>query len=246
MHIRYTASLLLITVVQGLFVATAAAQPAQIDGLTPQDPVKFSLFEEENWYLLADEPGLHIARARDAFLMMDTHTAATQLRKAAVHLRIAASDGTERTKRGLKRAQHELEKTADRIEAGTLKSIEEFDLATTHAMHSLSEYHYWKAAAAWEKKEVRKAGHYLRAAADNVEHAAARTEQRMKMATAEVARESRIISSSMIEGTGYAVDEVGVGFEKIGNQIERVGHRVAPTMDPGAGRRDSRRVKGFE
>lgn len=226
---RYTTSLLLITVVQGFIVSTAAAQSAPIDGLTPKDPVKFSLFEEENWYLLADEPGLHIARARDAFLELDVHTAATQLRKAAVHLRIAANDGTERTKRGLKRAQHELEKTADRIEAGTLKSVEEFDVATTHAMHALSEYHYLKAAAAWEKKEVRKAGHYLRAAADNIEHAAARTEHRMKATTTEIARESRVISSSMIEGTGYAIDEVGVGFEKIGNQIERVGHRVAPT-----------------
>ena len=120
---RNIVTLLLATLVHVLIASTASAQSAPIDTLTPQDPVKFSLFEEENWYLLADEPGLHIARAREAFVLKDLHAAAIQLRKAAVHLRIAANDGTVRTKRGLKHAQHELEKTADRIEAGTLKSV---------------------------------------------------------------------------------------------------------------------------
>jgi hypothetical protein len=124
-----------------------------------------------------------------------------------------------------------LEKTADRIESGVIKNVEEFDLASARAMQALSEYQYTKAALAWERKEVRQAGHYLRAAADNVEHAAARTEQRFRAATTEVARESRELSGSLIKGTGYVIDDVGHGFERIGHQIEQVGARVTTTVN---------------
>lgn len=207
-------------------VNQASAQLTDNKDEPKKSPTVFSLWEEENWYLLADEPGLHIAKAREAFLMLDPREAAKQLRKAAVHMQIAAVDASDRTRGRLKHAQHDLEKTADRVEAGTLKNIEEFDLATARAMHAMSEYQYIKAAIAWEKKEVRQAGHYLRAAADNVERAAAKTEQRFRATTSEVAHESRELSGSLIRGTGYVIDEVGTGFERIGHQIELVGARV--------------------
>ena len=50
----------------------------------------------------------------------------------------------------------------------------------------------------------------------------------MRAATAEVANDSRLISSRLIEGTGYVIDEVGAGFESVGHEIERVGARIAP------------------
>ncbi|WP_010587377.1 hypothetical protein [Schlesneria paludicola] len=209
---------------------TSTAKSDQGDTATnqPQAPAGFVVIEEDRWYLMSDEPGLHIGRAREAFLMLDAKTAAAELRKAAVHFRIEATSGTERMKRRLIHAEHELEHAAHTIEIGTMKSVEELDLATARAMHALSESQYVKATEAWEKKEVRRAGYFLRATADNLEHAAARTEHRMKATTAQIARESRAISGNLIEGTGYVVDEVGLGFEKVGNQLERVGARVAP------------------
>ena len=50
----------------------------------------------------------------------------------------------------------------------------------------------------------------------------------MRAATAEIAKNSRVISSKLIEGTGYVIDEIGAGFETVGREIERVGARVAP------------------
>jgi len=50
----------------------------------------------------------------------------------------------------------------------------------------------------------------------------------MRAATAEVARESRVISNRLLEGTKIAVEDVGVGIERVGHQIEHVGARFAP------------------
>lgn len=219
-------SIVFVALVFALTAPIANADQGIPQRTTPHAPTGFMLFEEENWYLLADEPGLHVERARAAFLKHESLTAATELRKAAVHLRISSSNAEERTKRSLIHSERELHKTADRIEAGTLKTVEDFDLATARAMHTLSEYQYLKAAEAWRKKEVRQAGLYLRAAADNIERAAARTESRMKAATAEVARDTRVISDALVEGTGVAIEDVGVGIERIGHAIERMGARV--------------------
>lgn len=226
---RITTSLLLIVLVQSLTGSTASAQQNSDESAKPNGPVVFSWPEEENMYLLAEEANHHMQRAREALLTMDAETAAIQLRKAAVHVGIAAADSFDHTKRALKRGQRDLEKAADQIEQGTLRTAEDFDLAVARAMHALSEYHYLKASAAWEKKQVRQAGHYLRAAADNMEHATAKAEHRMKAATAQIARESREISRRLIKGTGYAIDDVGTGLEKLGQQIERVGSNVTHT-----------------
>lgn len=228
MRQHLSASLLMLVFAQGFSAKTVFADSDVIPIPTHEAPPGFVIIEEDRWYLMADEPGRHVGRAREAFLMMDTREAAIELRKAAVHLRMAASDAAEGARRSLIHAEHQLEKTAARIEDGTLKTVEDFDLATARAVHSMSEYHYFKAEQAWQKKKMRQAGYYLRASADNVERAAARTEARMKAATSEIARESRTLSGSLISGTGYVVDDVGAGLERIGHQIERVGAKMVP------------------
>ena len=39
-----------------------------------------------------------------------------------------------------------------------------------------------------------------------------------------------LISSKLVEGVGYGVDEVGKGFESLGKQVESVGNRMEPTQ----------------
>ena len=194
----------------------------------PQAPVGFVLIEEDQWHQMSDEPDRHIGRAREAFIMADAKTSAAELRKAVVHIRIATGHAAEKGKANLIHAEHEMEHLAKRIEAGSVKSVEEIDVVTTRTLHALAEYQYAKAADAWRKKEARRAGYYLRAAVNNLERASARTDARMRAATAEVANDSRLISSRLIEGTGYVIDEVGAGFESVGHEIERVGARIAP------------------
>lgn len=230
MYKRFALTLLIITSTQCLTSSISSAQ-SDVIPIPTVPPPGYLIIEEDRWYLLADEPGNNIARAREAFLTMDIQKAASELRKAAVQIRVAASNARESTRHKLIHSERELEKMAKRIEDGTLKAVDELDVVTARALHALSEYQYHKAQQAWHKKKPHQAGHFLRAAADNIEHAAARTEARLRTATAEIARESRAISGSLIEGTGYVIDDVGTGFERIGSQIEHVGAKViAPTV----------------
>lgn len=208
------------------FPAAACADPNPTP--TTQAPAGFVLVEEDQWFLFADEPDRHLGRAREAFVMTDARVAAQELRKAAVHLRVAASHAAERSKAGLVRSEHELDQLARRVESGAVKSVEELDLASARALHALSDYQYVKAADAWRKRQAHQAGEYLRASVDNLDRAAARSGVALKKATAEVVKDSRVISGKLIEGTGFLIDEVGAGFEAVGEQIERVGERVVP------------------
>ena len=228
MKIRSNVLIAFACLAQAARLSVALSQEKDSKAAAPEAPVGFVLVEEDQWHVMADEPDRHISRAREAFLMADAKTAAAELRKTAVHLRIASAHATERVKQGLSHSEHDLIHLARRIESGAVKSVDEVDAATARALHALADYQYVRAAEAWRKKETRVSGQYLRAAADNLERATARTDARMRAATAEIAKDTRLISSKLIEGTGYVIDEIGAGFETVGHEIERVGARVAP------------------
>ena len=210
------------------FAASVHADPNPPNAAGIQVPKGYVLVEEEQWHKLSDEPDRHFAHARASFLKSDARAAAAELRKAGVHLRVAAAHAAARTKVELTQSEHAVEQLAQRVEAGAVKSVEEMDLVTSRALHSLADYQYVRAAAAWRHHEERVAGQYLRSAANNLERATERTSSALRDATAEVARESRVLSSRLIEGTGFVMDEVGAGFEAFGHQIERVGKIIAP------------------
>lgn len=228
MSVRSHASLFLASLVSLVSFTTVEAQTTPAPGNRPHVPAGYLLIDEEQWDLLSDEPSRHLGRARDAFLVMDARTAAAEMRKAAVHVRVAAEHALERSKRSLTHSEHELEQTAHRIETGMVKSVEDLDLVTARALHALANDQYAKASDAWRKRELRRSGQFLRSATNNLERAAARTDAAMRTATAEVAKDSRLISGKLIEGTGFVMDEVGAGLESVGHQIEKVGSRVLP------------------
>ena len=209
-------------------VAFVHADPPAPNAAGIQVPKGYVLVEEDQWHKLADEPERHFAHARASYLKSDARAAAAELRKAGVHLRVAAAHAAARTKLELTQSEHAIEQLARRMESGAVNSVEEMDLVTSRALHSLADYQYVRAADAWRHHEQQVAGQYLRSAANNLEFATQRTGLALRNATAEVARESRALSSRMIEGTGFIMDEVGAGFEAFGHQIERVGKIVAP------------------
>lgn len=184
------------------------------------------LIHEELWNDLSDEPGEHMDRARNAFIAVDAAEAASQIRKTAIYLRITAGHAVDGSKRALIRSAHELEGLAHRVETGTVKSVGELDAAFARALHSLSHHHCVLAERSWMARQNERAGKQLRAAADNLEKAAARTGHALQTATAAVARETRLVAGKLVEGTGFVVDEVGKGFAKFGKQVEDVGKGI--------------------
>ena len=216
----------LVAVACGIFAVRAAFAGQNGPDISVSVPRGHILVEEELWTNLAQEPERHMGYAREAFLMVDARTAAAELRHAATHLRISAGGAAHESKRALLQSAHELEDLAVRTERGTVKSVGEFDLTFSRALHVLARHHYVQATKAWEAQEARRAGQHIRAAADNLEWAAARAGQSTQAATREVIKDSRLLSGKLIEGTGFVVDEVGMGFEKFAKQVEHLGQKI--------------------
>lgn len=224
---------------RSLFLFAIALIPCLVLSLAAQQetagdlvrvPKGYLLIREDQWNLLADEPSRHVARARDAYLIMDTKNAAAELRKVAVHVRIAADHAADRSKRALLQSEHGLEQGARHIETGTLRSIEDLDMVTSQALHALADDQYGKATQAWRKRELRQAGQYLRASATNLECAAMRFDAGLRQATATIVEDSRSISEKLVEGTGVMMDDLGIGFESLGKAIERLGTQLEDTV----------------
>jgi hypothetical protein len=179
---------------------------------------------------LPDEASQHLGLARQSLVVVDLGAAAEQLRKAAAKLRTISNQADEATKPRLNDSADELESLAHRVETGKVKSAHELDQPSARALHRLSRHHYLMAQRSWLHKQRERTGRQLRAAADNLEHAARFSGQEVQVATKTVLRDVRLISGKLVEGVGYGVDEVGKGFESLGQQVELIGNGVEPTQ----------------
>lgn len=222
----------------GMTISLAAAWTQAADPLAPPTPPQVPpgqfLVHEELWTELADEPARSMEHAREAYLAVDVRDAAKALRKAATYLKISAGQAGAASKHALQHSARELESLAQRVEAGTVKSVAELDAVSARALHALSHHHCLLAERSWAAEETRATGRQMRAAAENLERAAARTGKAVQTATHNVASGVRVISGKLIEGTGFAIDEVGKGIAALGGQIDNVGKRIEPSPTPSA------------
>ena len=67
------------------------------------------------------------------------------------------------------------------------------------------------AEKSWSKKEIKKAGHELKAAANDVEMAMAWAGHKLEATTTAVLKDARAIAGKLSEETGWTTDEVGKG-----------------------------------
>lgn len=173
---------------------------------------------------LPDETSRQLGMARQSFLTVDLGAAAERLRKAAAHLRMTSTQADDATKPRLDHSAGELESLADQVAKGKVQSVHELDRPSARALQRLSHHHYLMAQRLWLQKRTARSGKQLRAAADNLEHAARLSGQEVQAATRTVVADARLISGKLVEGVGYGVDEVGKGFESLGKQVESVGN----------------------
>ena len=143
---------------------------------------------------------------------------------------VAARDASADARESLTKTAQELEQLGQRVEAGSVKTIDEIDRPFARAFHAVAQHQYQSGQQLWREREHQLAGHRLRTAADNLERAATATGQRLSSAASATIRESRLLSGKLIEGAGYGTDEVGKAFESLGKQVEVVGQNVEPVV----------------
>ena len=207
--------------------AVAIADPQLQIPVAPYAPPGYLLVSEEQWAILMEETGLHIDRAREAFVNGHYRTSAAELRKAAIMMRIEASNGPLQAGMPLKQVARQLERHSQFILNGrSTDSIEELDAVSSRALSALAQHAQTKADLAWKMHNDRRSGQYLRAAADNFERAAFRARSHLTVAASGAIKNARVLSDKLVNGADYVVEEVSTGIDSIGNQIERFEHTL--------------------
>lgn len=178
------------------------------------------------WYPVSEEPQRHFGAAAEAYAKKDYKGAAIEVRKAASYLRLEAARAVGDTKKGLDSAGTELDKTAQALDRGAVKTEKEMDKAFASAEHALALAHRAEAAESWSRKAYDTAGYELKAAAHSLESAAAWTGDEAKTAASGATTEARAIGDKLASGDVWAKDEVAKGFEALGNSINKLGQAI--------------------
>jgi hypothetical protein len=224
---RFSTVFLILTIVSGGMVNFAGADPKLPLMFVPPAPAGYLLVDEEMWSQLIDEAGRHLDRARDAFLHGHSRTTALELRKAAIMMRIDAAHGQDRADLALLKSAHELESQSQRLfNPQNIESIDDLDAVSSRALIALADHQQLKAELAWKHRHIQRSGHYLRAAADNLERASFRARAVLTLSASDSVKDARILSGRLVEGMGYAVDDVAIGIEALGKHVKHFGHEI--------------------
>ena len=178
------------------------------------------------WYPVVDEPQRHFDAAAEAVAKKDYKAAATEVRKGASYLRLESARAVGDVKKALDAAGVQLEKMASGLEKGGVKTEKQIDKAFADANHALALAHRAKAAESWTAKAYDQAGYELKAAAQDLESAAAWTGAEAKTAAAAATSDARALGDKLASGGVWAKGEVVKGFDSLGTALNKLGSSI--------------------
>lgn len=180
------------------------------------------------WYPYVNSPNTYFQAAHDSFLSKEYKKAAEEIRKGAAFVRLEAGSAAGKAKQDLDALEQELRSLAKDVEQGAVQNVKRLDAAFAKANHDLALSHRVKAYEAWDKKEFQKAGNELKAAATLVENGASWIGAEAKASAVAAIRDSRLVAGKLIEGSGYATEEVGKAIDSLGKAIDDLGRKIEP------------------
>jgi hypothetical protein len=207
------------------YVLGAAAVVHAAERATPRP--EYVIGEEEAWTVLADEPQQHFQAAHEAFVKKDLKAAAVEIRKGAAFLRLEAARVTGASKDVLAASIKELDSLAGKVESGRVTAASDLDHAFARAEHALASAYLARATESWAKKDVKRAGHALKAAATSLEHALAWAGRKGEAGVIAVTTDAGVVAERLIAGTGWAADETGKALEAVGTEIDKLGRALS-------------------
>ncbi len=122
----------------------------------------------------------------------------------------------------------ELERLAKAVEDGTATSIKELDRAFSRAEYGMARHQYKKASEYLSKKESKRAGHALKGAALNLEHAAKRAGLKLEAESLAAIEDARRVAGKLIKGVESAPSEFERAAKRLGEEMEKVGKKLEP------------------
>ncbi len=211
-----------------VFIITLCTSGAWAQLYFPELPVSPGPFKVGKGFFVSNEPGKSFHEARQNFLSEEAKIAAADIRKGASFLKMEAANVKEESKNELMTSEKELETLAQGVENGTVKSSRELDEAFARAHQKLARSYIVRATEAWTKKEIAKAGQYLKIAISHLNSALAWSGQKIESSSATAVKKSRIVAGKLMEGTDYATEEVSKALEAMNKEIDKLGKEIEP------------------
>ena len=174
------------------------------------------------------EPGVDFQKAHEFFLKKEFKASAAEIRKGAEFLKKEAQSASDEGKKTLTASIQELDKIADEVEKGAVKSDKKLKDAFSRAEHALANNYYLKASESWAKKETKEAGHALNSAAEHLELAAHWSGHKLETGASKAISLGREVSGKLVQGTGYVSEEVGKSMKSMGDAISGFGKKLLP------------------
>ena len=211
---------------------------------------RWQVADVTTWYPVTEGPQLLFKDVIAANAKKDYKTAAADIRKATSYLRLEAGRAIGDVKQELDESIVELDKLARLTDSAAIKqesahenggtlsaaikqdmTLDEQAMAKTFAKveHALALAHHSKVAESWARKEYNDAGYELKAAASDLESAAVWTSAEATSDASAVVADTRALGDKIATGVTVAREDIGKGFESLGNGINALGQKIAST-----------------
>ena len=171
---------------------------------------------------VTDQPDENFHNARQDFLQGEKKDAAVEIRKGVEFLKLDVSHATGKEKASPSASFRELERLAKGGEDGTMTSIKELDRGLRRAEYRMARHQCKKASGFMRWKGPKKAGHDLKAAALNREHAAKRVGLELETEGQAAIEGERRVADKLIEGAETATTGVERAVKRLGEEMQEV------------------------
>lgn len=209
--------------------ATKPAHSARL--MTSTDTNLVLLLQEEDFWVIQDEPVNHLARATEALNKRDPKSAASELRKAAFFVKAHAARAEGAAKSDLQAGAAKLENLAGRVEHGVVKSQDELANALARTYLNLARYHYLTAVKEQAKDDVQAVKRDMTTAAGYVERHLQSAGAAIDQATQTVLADARRAGQSVESAAGKGEARTGRALESLGRKIQELGRKLASNRD---------------
>jgi len=176
----------------------------------------------------ATPPASDFQKAHASFLKKDFKASAAEIRKGTDFLKKETGTAGDEGKKLLTASTRELDKLADSVEKGAVKSDKQLKDAFSRAEHAVANNYYVKATDSWARKATKETGEALKSAAEHLEQAANWSGHKLKAGASKAVKEGREVSGKLVEGTGYVREDVEKGLKNMGDAISEFGKNILP------------------
>ena len=167
-----------------------------------------------------------LQKVRESFLKKDLKASAAAIRKGGAYLASLEAQAAENREQAYLAGMEGLERAANRVEKGTVKSVKELEREFESSYHALAQYHYLRATEYWAKKETANVGQKLSTANAYFESGVKEAGGKERREVRFVIKDTRILAGKLVQGAESVNGEVEKGIKAPGVEIEKLGEKV--------------------